>query len=300
MIPRVLIPVETLDMASPALTTARRFFPTAPCHLLHVLPAAPQTVSSLGGPVIMIGTGEPAHREAEQQLSALGNGEVVSGSDPASEIVRRTFTQEFDLVVMGTSGRRGLARALLGSIAERVVRESALPVITVRHGEPEPTSRILVMTDFSSAANRAYGAVQQYFPGAEVHLMHVVSPTALTAPVSLPPAGRAITASSLIARNREWIQEAREQLATLGGGEIVEGDPAEVALERARSGMYGLIALGTAGRGGVERLMFGSVAQRIVRESPVPVLTARALDPDSSMNGPSSFRLNDNGGSLGA
>ncbi|GGK40377.1 hypothetical protein GCM10008955_37710 [Deinococcus malanensis] len=167
---------------------------------------------------------------------------------------------------------------LLGSVAERVVRESARPVMTVRQAGHGPASRILVLTDFSSAAHQALSAAQQYFPDANAHLLHVVSPTALTAPLSLAPAGRAITAASLAARNREWVQEAREQLARLGGGEIVEGDPAEVALARARSGAYDLIALGTAGRDGFERLMFGSVAQQIVRESPIPVLTARSLD----------------------
>lgn len=61
---------------------------------------------------------------------------VVDGS-PSREIVRYAEHEPCDLVVMGTHGRGGIDRLLLGSVAERVVRASKVPVLTVRVGEDE-------------------------------------------------------------------------------------------------------------------------------------------------------------------
>lgn len=60
---------------------------------------------------------------------------LIDGS-PSAEIVRYAERQACDLVVMGTHGRGGINRLLLGSVAERVVRTSTVPVLTVRVGEP--------------------------------------------------------------------------------------------------------------------------------------------------------------------
>lgn len=61
--------------------------------------------------------------------------EVVAG-DPASEILRRARTHGIDLVVVGTHGRTGLKHLVLGSVAERVVRQAPCPVLVVRSKEP--------------------------------------------------------------------------------------------------------------------------------------------------------------------
>lgn len=60
---------------------------------------------------------------------------LLEGS-PSREIVRFAETEGVDLVVMGTHGRGGIDRLLLGSVAERVVRSSTVPVLTVRVGQP--------------------------------------------------------------------------------------------------------------------------------------------------------------------
>ena len=56
---------------------------------------------------------------------------------PSDEIVRYAKEHEIDVVVMGTHGRQGVARAVLGSVAERVVRRASCPVLTVHHPEHE-------------------------------------------------------------------------------------------------------------------------------------------------------------------
>ncbi|MCT9096789.1 universal stress protein [Haloarchaeobius sp. HME9146] len=63
-------------------------------------------------------------------------GTILEGS-PSKEVVRYAEENDCDLVVMGTHGRGGIDRLLLGSVAERVVRSSAVPVLTVQVGEQE-------------------------------------------------------------------------------------------------------------------------------------------------------------------
>jgi nucleotide-binding universal stress UspA family protein len=75
-----------------------------------------------------------AQRRAETAGATSVQTKLLEGS-PASEIVRFAGASGFDLIVMGTHGRRGLEHALLGSIAERVVRAAPCPVLTVRAPE---------------------------------------------------------------------------------------------------------------------------------------------------------------------
>jgi nucleotide-binding universal stress UspA family protein len=75
-------------------------------------------------------------READRQRGAVA---IVEHSDePASEILRYAKSNDIDLIVMGTHGRTGLARAALGSVAEKVVRAAPCPVLTVHSAESVP------------------------------------------------------------------------------------------------------------------------------------------------------------------
>ncbi|MFB6354387.1 MAG: universal stress protein [Halobacteriales archaeon] len=85
--------------------------------------------------------GEAAVAAVEERAEAAGvpvETAVLEGS-PSREIVRYAEDQGCDLIVMGTHGRGGIDRLLLGSVAERVVRASEVPVLTVRVGAGEDT-----------------------------------------------------------------------------------------------------------------------------------------------------------------
>lgn len=73
--------------------------------------------------------------EAERRATTAVRTEVVAG-EPASEILRHARTHGIDLVVVGTHGRTGLKHLVLGSVAERVVRQAPCPVLVVRSKEP--------------------------------------------------------------------------------------------------------------------------------------------------------------------
>ena len=108
--------------------------------LFHVVPLP---VPVLGKPVML----EPisgAEHDARERLTAIGaerldgklsyDVEVITG-DPAVEIIVAAAEHRADLIVMATHGRTGLSRFFLGSVAERVVRESTVPVLTIRAEE---------------------------------------------------------------------------------------------------------------------------------------------------------------------
>ena len=103
--------------------------------LLHVVPMA---VEAMGQPLMvepLVGAEDDARRRlnrvAAETLTRSYEIVVVTG-DPATSIIEEADHQGADLVVIATHGRTGLSHFFLGSVAERVVRESPVPVMTVR------------------------------------------------------------------------------------------------------------------------------------------------------------------------
>lgn len=114
----------------------------AEVHLLHVC----EPVVDVGAVSVELSTIDQVEREAREQLAQIRKsrtaGETaisthVEVGKPAQEIVRCAARLRVGLIVTGTHGRRGLRRALLGSVAESVLREAPCPVLVVRPTEPE-------------------------------------------------------------------------------------------------------------------------------------------------------------------
>ena len=148
-----------------------------------------------------------------------------------------------------------------------------------------PLNKILVPTDLSASGGRVLGEAQRFAESfcATIDLLYVWSPPALVAPESVIT-GVGITDQPLL----EWLgKNASEQLekfesdARNSGIEVSHsfcdvGDPATAIVDRATSGGYDLLVLGTHGRTGLSHLLMGSVAEKVVRLAPCPVLTVRA------------------------
>ncbi|MDA1000148.1 MAG: universal stress protein [bacterium] len=90
---------------------------------------------------------EDEHQRLEDTLSgmlrkaeagATAKAIVVWGGDPASDIVQFAGAGEFDLIVMGTHGRNGVSRMVIGSVAEKVIRTAPCPVFVIREKKPAP------------------------------------------------------------------------------------------------------------------------------------------------------------------
>jgi len=215
-------------------------------------------------------------RIARKHLARVRHKLLVQFGRPAELIEKAAQDLDVDLVVMATHGRTGINRLFLGSIAEHVLRASERPVLSLGPGAAlRALKKILCPVDFDpnsiAALNLGRRLAQKY--RAAISLLHVVptpfEPSEVPVEPSIP----------------EWEQDARAQLekaATENLGAKVKhklvvrrGDPASAILEVEKELRPDLIVMATHGRTGLSHLVLGSVAERTVRESTVPVLTVR-------------------------
>lgn len=206
---------------------------------------------------------------------------------PSESILRVAEETSPDLLVVGTRGLSGFRHLLLGSTAERVVQRAPCPVLTVHpedRDEHRPIRSILVPTDFSEDARRAATTGQRLLShleeGAELTLLH-----AYHLPVEYTAYGTIPTGLSF---REDVITMAEQQLAETAAelereGLTVntaarEGYPPEVIVSVAEEIDADLVVMGTHGRTGLQHLLLGSNAERVVQHAPCPVLTVRHPD----------------------
>jgi nucleotide-binding universal stress UspA family protein len=199
-------------------------------------------------------------------------------------ILDAAAADDADLIVMGTHGRRGPAHLFLGSVVSEVLRRAERPVLVVpgRDGRKAgKLARVLAAVDFSPNSKRAAAdaAGIARAAGAALELFHVVPD--LEVPLPMNPAG--LGATSMIVT--ELVPAARAALSTLAaalrveggaGIEVWHGAPAPTILNRAADTGADLVVLGTSGHTGLDRLLLGSVAARVARLAPCPVLVVPA------------------------
>ncbi len=194
-----------------------------------------------------------------------------------------------DLVVMTTHGRGGIARAWLGSIADGIVRRLNVPVLLVRPGMEPPRpcedpcfKRIIVPLDGSKLAESVLEPAVDFARLMEARLtvLQVLPPpyffdTTETA----NPAPRATGYGRLREDAAAYLSRVTGELAGRGVQAttqvLVDPRPAHAIARYAQESHGEMIALATHGRGGATRLLLGSVADKVVRTAPVPVLVLR-------------------------
>jgi nucleotide-binding universal stress UspA family protein len=201
----------------------------------------------------------------------------------ANEIVRAVDEVGADLVVMGTHGRGGLNRLLAGSIAETVLRKARCPVLALRHYETArrgtPLRVILHATDFSDCSEASLHVARLLARDAGARLvLHHVTPLDVALEGSRKGGGDPVAERAhleVIRRQMEGPDLKCPVEARLGRGE-----PAAEILRAADEVGADLIVMGTHGRGGLGRVLMGSVAESVLREAPCPVLIARSAAPE--------------------
>ncbi|HXG08223.1 MAG TPA: universal stress protein [Gemmataceae bacterium] len=199
-----------------------------------------------------------------------------------------------DLLIMTTHGRGPLSRFWLGSVADQLVRQAPMPILLVRprEGSPElpggPCFRhILIPLDGSPLAEQAIEPAVALGSLFEVGytLLRVVNPLQT---VGHDPAGFAISGFDPLVQKRlqveaeDYLERIAERLrprATRVLTRVIVGaQPAAAILDAAREQGADLIALATHGRGGLRRLLLGSIADKVLRGATTPVLVRRPLD----------------------
>lgn len=206
----------------------------------------------------------------------------IEAGEPYAEIIRRAEAFNADLVVLGSHGHSALERALLGSVAERVVRYAHGPVLVHRKCRGQGT--VIAATDLSDPSLPAVrvGASQARERGAQLVLLHVVDVSMeayaaaagglLGAIGALPPAGLQEERRQALT---ETLKTALERENVPGEVLVLEGSPALTIVRAAEEANAELVVVGTHGRTGLARIALGSVAERVIGGAPCPVLAVR-------------------------
>lgn len=281
MFDEILFPTDGDDGATAALEHVIEVAAThdSTVHVVHVADTNQPSVTRLGGDVtdVLEREGEDIVREAAERADRRGVAavtEVLQG-DPYRTIVDYAGSRDIDLVVMPTRGRQGLDH-LLGSTTERVVRRSDVPVLTLRpdEGVPEyPYRDLLVPTDGSDPATAALrvGIDVATATGAVLHVLSVLDTTSL---------GLDVRTKDLEEDANEAVETATALAEDAGVASVsgtVERGTSVPRTVRSYVEEHGVDAavLGTHGRTGLDRYVLGGVAEKLVRTSPVPVMTVR-------------------------
>jgi len=205
---------------------------------------------------------------------------VVREGDPADEILALAAASGVDLIVVGTQGRRGFERWILGSVTERVARKTDRPVLAVPPGAGAAAfTRVLCALDLSdaSAAILEHAAAITRAVGAELVVLYVASDFHWYDP--WPIAGMDAEAV-----HGAVAESARERLARLVERDVPEGVRVDLRvsfgrahreIERIAGEGVDLVVLGASASGGVDRFFFGSTAQHVLRAGVCPVLLVR-------------------------
>jgi nucleotide-binding universal stress UspA family protein len=207
--------------------------------------------------------------------------------EPVAAIIDTAMTWPADLIVMGTHGRSGFERLLLGSVAEKVLRKAPCPVLTVPRRVITPNQsltfgRILCAVDFSAASLRAleYAASLAAVGGPGVRALNVLELFAegggLRDELVLDtPDFRADLIRHAQARLHDAISDQMRALCPMDES-VTMGKAWREILRVAADDNADLIVLGVQGRTTADLLLFGSTTQHVVRLAECPVLTIRA------------------------
>jgi nucleotide-binding universal stress UspA family protein len=281
-----------------AVSLARQF--GAGLKVAHVIPGmSPHAAPGLHPTFI---TTDPRTRElAETELKSFV-APAVEARIPVETEVREgdawrailAMAQELpaDLVVMGTHGRGGFERLVLGSVAEKLLHRLPCPILTVCHEEgktweaPGLVQRILCATDLStSSANTVAAALSLAAKNqARATLLHVIEELPLMGETAFFAEGAAYR-KQLERKAAQDLHEAAQKAEAQFGVEVDEwvgsGPAHKEILRMATEERADLIVLGP-GHGALDHFLFGSHAQQVVRQATCPVLIVRPRAPRRS------------------
>jgi len=205
--------------------------------------------------------------------------EEARGVDAYAALSEEIDSTGPDLIVMGTHGRTGLDRLLMGSLTDKILRHAPCHVMTVRSDARLPApgrgvERLLVPVDFSEPSKRALDAARSFSErtGARATVVHVMS--------TVVPAHYAASVDSSFELDPQLLSAAERTLRAWTTGRDVDlalaQGLASIEIPRlAAERDVDLIVMGTRGLTGLEHVLVGSVTERVCRTARVPVMVVK-------------------------
>jgi nucleotide-binding universal stress UspA family protein len=215
---------------------------------------------------------------------------IVRIGSAAREIIAIVRDLDDPIIALSSHGRTGASRILMGSVATRLVRDAHCPVLVVRYQPDLPAAApsfnmVLVPLDGSELAEEGLDLVLSAIGSpSRLHLVRVIDLPVIPAgsmyqpgaPIQYGLVGEYLDAAH--AEATEYLRAVRDRVAVDGVGVTVEAREGRIAdeiLRAAAEQQADLIGMATHGRGGLGRVVFGSVAEGILHASPLPLLLVR-------------------------
>ena len=298
---RILCPVDFSDHSRQALDHALAIaaWYDATVTVLHVSPVMPVAayVSGSGLPAYVTMTADARNAlvasmrrfaEREAPAGAPVEVEVAEGGIPET-ILARSSALPADLLVLGTHGRSGFNRWLLGSVTEKLVRTALCPVLTVpraiEDAVPIALRRIVCAIDFSDCSMTALDYAMSFAQEARAQLtvVHVIElppdiPREVHETVRAGPRNLTEYIAAAEEEGRARLSDAvpeRLRASIAVDTVLAAGKPYREILRVASEHQADLLVVGVHGRGAIDRLFFGSTTQHLVRQAACPVLTLK-------------------------
>lgn len=207
----------------------------------------------------------------EEVDASLLNSPLVSIGNPAQSIVEEG--KEFDMIVMTTHGRTGFSRFFLGSVSEKVLRMSHVPVLIVNEERKlSDLDRIMVTTDFSDHSKEAFPIAKEIArkANATLELVHIMAYDPQHEDEPDEPK-RELRKQRIKVLAKEEMHDISDLVETKV---IVTVDtPHEAILKYNVDNPHDLIVMSTVGRTGIDYLMMGSTTTNVARHVKSPVLS---------------------------
>ncbi len=288
----VIVPLDGSELAETALPMATSLCRRtgAAVHLVHVrgmTPPATEVTDEDQARGYIDGVAERVAGEGVDVSAAILPDEppqlllpTPSPRSIATSVLAYAGQHEADVVMMTTHGRGGVSRRWFGSVADAMLRTSTLPVLLVRSavgGDSQPVANVLVALAADDAAERSVAAARRiagvfepHFTLLRVLLVPFLSADGLARPTVVSPADRAAERESA---ERDLAGHARSFPSTNIEIAIrVDIEPARGILAFAGEQNVDLIVIGTNSRRGIDRLLLGSVADKVARGADCSVL----------------------------
>ena len=287
---RILIPLDGSDLAELAI------------------PYAEELAGAFNSEVVLVYVSEPAESQyrhihqlyieeiAEQMRNRIKDycagmvSPIILSGEPAEEITDYAEKNDVSLIIMASHGRSGIMSWATGSVANKVLHATKVPVLLIKAIKPPQRAtgrhllnRILLPLDGSEAGEAAVPYIQEFIARleSEVILLGVV------------PAGQHVRTvggldhilypeqhlESLKAEAREYLDKVYHSLTGMKGTigvEIKVGDVAQEIIKFAKETNASLIAISAHGHSGIVKWVFGSIAHKILQASNIPILVVRS------------------------
>ena len=235
---------------------------------------------------------EKAEKETRQHLESVKNRAVKEGvdceiiarqgEDPYKYIVDEAAKHQVSMIIMGRRGRKGLKRLMMGSVTAKVIGHSPCNVLVVPRAARLEFRKILVATDGSKYSNAAASEAVAIAKRCGANLIAAsVVPYESISPLGIVHSEmqwELVTQESRKAAesNIKNVKEIAEKEDVKIEELILEGRPYEAIINTAKEKRVDLIVVGSHGRTGLDRLLMGSVTERVIGHAECAVLVVKA------------------------